>query len=409
MAKYTVQFASPDGKVGTETLEAGSERAAAAKIEADGRTPITVRLSGSGREPQASKRIRRVRGGKAGRNALLNFTHQMAAITESGIPLIAGLKAVGEQTDHARLRAAVARIIGRVEGGRGLAEAMDAEPDVFPVIYVKTVAAGEAAGNVPEVLESLARYMEQETETRSQVKSAMLYPALVVAALVIASAFMLIFVVPQFARMFDKFGGELPLPTRILLGISDVLTRHYLLATVGVGSVLQGLRVLFRYKGPRAWLDARVLKLPVFGTLLIGVYMTRFIELLSLLTRSALPITQALRITADSISNAPLKQDVRGIVRAVEGGRTLGEAFGETRWITPLVKRMLAIGEHAGRNDQILAYVSKYYETQTKRSIKLLSTLIEPVLITCLAAVVLFFALSIFLPMWKVLKLVGSA
>ncbi len=409
MAKYTIQFASPDGKVGTETLEAGSERAAAARIEADGRTPITVRLAGSGNAPRASTRIRRVRGGKAGRNALLNFTHQMAAITESGIPLIAGLKAVGEQTDHARLRAAIVRIIGRVEGGRALAEAMDAESDVFPDIYVKTVAAGEAAGNVPEVLESLARYMEQEAETRSQVKSAMLYPALVVAALVIASAFMLVFVVPQFAKMFDKFGGELPLPTRILLGISNVLTQHYLLATLGVGSVLQGLRVLFRYKGPRAWLDARVLKLPVFGTLLTGVYMTRFIELLSLLTRSALPITQALRITADSISNAPLKKDVRGIVRAVEGGRTLGEAFGETRWITPLVKRMLAIGEHAGRNDQILAYVAKYYETQTKRSIKLLSTLIEPVLITCLAAVVLFFALSIFLPMWKVLKLVGSA
>jgi len=391
MAKYTIQFASPDGKVGTETLEAGSERAAAARIEADGRTPITVRLAGSGNAPRASTRIRRVRGGKAGRNALLNFTHQMAAITESGIPLIAGLKAVGEQTDHARLRAAIVRIIGRVEGGRALAEAMDAESDVFPDIYVKTVAAGEAAGNVPEVLESLARYMEQEAETRSQVKSAMLYPALVVAALVIASAFMLVFVVPQFAKMFDKFGGELPLPTRILLGISNVLTQHYLLATLGVGSVLQGLRVLFRYKGPRAWLDARVLKLPVFGTLLTGVYMTRFIELLSLLTRSALPITQALRITADSISNAPLKKDVRGIVRAVEGGRTLGEAFGETRWITPLVKRMLAIGEHAGRNDQILAYVAKYYETQTKRSIKLLSTLIEPVLITCLAAVVLFF------------------
>jgi len=409
MPRYTVQFALPSGKTGVELLDAVNERAAAARIEADGRTPITIHAADGDASARTTKMMPRQRGGKKMRRAVLDFTHQLAAVTESGIPVIAGLKAVGEQTDHVRLRAAIARIAGRIEGGRAMAEAMEPESDIFPALFVKTLAAGEAAGNIPEVLNSLARYQEQEQETRAQIRSALTYPALVVGALVLATVFMLTFVVPQFAAMFDKFNGQLPLPTRILLAVSRAMTDHYILLTLGLGGAGYLVRTAFRYKGPRAWLDTQLLKLPVFGNLLIGVYMMRFIDLLALLTRSALPITQSLRVTAESMTNNAIRSDIRGMVHSIEGGRTLAEAFGETRTLTPLVKRMLAIGETAGRTDQILAYVADYYSTQTKRSIKLLSTLIEPVLVTGLAAVVLFFALAIFLPMWKILKLVGTA
>ena len=409
MPRYSVQFALPSGKMGVEIVDAGSERAAAARIEADGRTPVTVRNTDAAAAAASPSRIPRQRGGKKMRRAILDFTHQLAAVTESGIPVIAGLKAVGEQTDHPRLRAAIARIAGRIEGGRALAEAMEAESDIFPPLFVKTLAAGETAGTIPEVLNSLARYQEQEQETRAQIRSALTYPALVVGALVLATVFMLVFVVPQFAAMFDKFNGQLPLPTRILLAISKAITTHYILVVLGVCGAVVGVRSFFGRKGPRAWLDAQLLKLPVFGNLLIGVYMMRFIDLLALMTRSALPITQSLRVTSESMTNDAVKRDIRGMVRSIEGGRTLAEAFAETKILTPLVKHMLAIGETAGRTDQILAYVAGYYSTQTKRSIKLLSTLIEPALVTGLAAVVLFFALAIFLPMWKILKLVGTA
>lgn len=409
MPRYTVQFALPSGRTGVELVDAANERAAASRIEADGRTPITIHSADGNDAAKSTKMVPRQRGGKKMRRAVLDFTHQLAAVTESGIPVIAGLKAVGEQTDHVRLRAAISRIAGRIEGGRAMAEAMEPESDIFPALFVKTLAAGEAAGNIPEVLNSLARYQEQEQETRAQIRSALTYPALVVGALVLATIFMLTFVVPQFAAMFDKFNGQLPLPTRILLAISHAMTDHYILLTLGLFGAGFGIKTLFRYKGARAWLDAQLLKLPVFGSLLVGVYMMRFIDLLALLTRSALPITQSLRVTADSMTNDAIRCDIRGMVHSIEGGRTLAEAFGETKTLTPLVKRMLAIGETAGRTDQILAYVAEYYSTQTKRSIKLLSTLIEPVLVTGLAAVVLFFALAIFLPMWKILKLVGSA
>lgn len=413
MPKYLVQYAEMSGKTGSHVVEAKSERAALVQVESAGRTPISVRPAEVGRirtpGRKGSGRVQRIRGGKAMRRAVMDFTHQLAAVAESGIPIIAGLKAIREQTGHAQLRAALGRVAGRIEGGRSLADALDGEADIFPTIYVKTVAAGEAAGKVPEVLLALTRYQEQESETRSQIKSAMLYPMLVAGALVIATVFMLVFVVPQFAKMFEKFEGELPLPTRILLAISGEITGHYLLVGLGIVGFILGLRTLLSYQFARSWLDARFLRLPVFGNLLLGVYMVRFIELLDLLTQAALPITQAINVTADSMTNAAIRQDVRGMLRAVEGGRSLTEAFAETKWLTPLVKRMLAIGEQAGRTDQIFAYLRTYYARQTERSVKLLSTLIEPVMVSTLAAVVLFFALAIFLPMWKLLKLVGTA
>jgi type II secretory pathway component PulF len=413
LAKFVVQFASPSGKMGQEVLEANSERAAVARIEGSGRTPISVQVAGaSGAKRKASRsagRIRKVKGGKSTRRAVMDFTHQMAAVAESGIPIVAGLKAVGDQTTQVQLKRAIGRMVGRIEGGRTLADAIDAERDCFPEIYAKTLAAGEAAGKVPEVLESLARYQEQEDETRGQIKSAMTYPALVVCSLVLATIILLVFVVPQFATLFTKFGGELPLPTRMLLAVSDVMTNHYLLMIGGAIGLYFLVRHVLSFKVVKTWLDHRLLKLPVFGNLLIGVYMVRFIELLDLLMQAALPITQALRVTRDSMTNEALRTDIRGILHSVEGGHSMTEAFAETKWLTPLVKRMLAIGEKAGRTDQIFTYLRKYYAVQTQRSIKLLSTLVEPVMIVGLAGVVLFFALAIFLPMWKLLKLVGSA
>jgi MSHA biogenesis protein MshG len=415
MPRFIVQYAASNGRIVSGSVEAASQAAALSQIEAGGHTPISVTMAQgkSAAGPQASStllsRLRMIGSGRGLRRALLDFTHQLAAIAESGIPIIAGLKAVAEQTGHPQLRPAVTRIAGRIEGGRSLADALDAEPAIFPPLYAKTVAAGEVAGKLPEVLAALARYYEQEAETRGQVKSALLYPCLVVVALVLAVTFMLIFVVPQFAVMFQKFQGQLPLPTRLLIAISNAVTQHYLIVGAGLVGAFMALRRALRIPAIKSWKDHRVLRLPVFGDILLGVYMVRLIELLDLLMQAALPIVHSLRVTADSMTNAAMEKDVRGMVHSVEGGRSLTEAFSETRWLTPLVKRMLAIGEQAGRTDQIFAYLKKYYATQTQRSIKMLSTLIEPVMVTGLAAVVLFFALAIFLPMWKLLKVIGTA
>ncbi len=412
MPKYLVQYADASGAVTDDLIEAGTERAALAQTEAHGFTPISVRLAHADKQPARTAQAPGRRGKRPSKSlvrAVTDFTQQMAAVAESGIPVVQALRAIREQTAHPALKAALGRIAGRIEGGRTLADALDAEPAIFSTIYVKTVAAGELAGKLPEVFLSLARYQEQEDETATRVKSALFYPALVVGTLVIATLFMLIFVVPQFARMFEQFKGELPAPTRILLFISGAMMNHpgYVLAAVA-GLVLL-FRLALRQEAVRDWLDVHLLSVPVFGKLLLGVYMVRFVELIDLLTQAALPITHAINATADAMTNRAIRRDVRGMLRAVEGGRSLTEAFAGTRFLTPLVKRMLAIGEQAGRTEQVFAYVRNYYVRQTSQMVRLLSTLIEPVMVCCLAGVVLFFALAIFLPMWKLLKLVGTA
>lgn len=407
MPTFTVEFAKPNGQRGSQQVTAAGERAALVQIEREGHTPI--RVTAVKETLKNPERARQPKGGKALRRALLDFTHQLAAVAESGIPIIAGLRAVGEQTGHPELRSAIGRIVGRIEGGRTLADAVDAESALFPEIYAKTLAAGEAAGKVPEVLNSLADYIEQEDETRRQIKSALMYPTLVIATLVLATAVLLIFVVPQFKDLFSKFQADLPLPTVILLSLSDAIISHYILMGLGLAGMFWGLRRLLSYRGVRRRVDHYLLRMPVFGNLLIGIYMVRFIELLDLLMRAALPITNALRVTSESMTNEAMRGDVCGMLRAVEGGRSLSDAFSRTTWLTPLVKRMLAIGEQSGRTDQIFDYLRKYYTQQTQRSIKMMSTLIEPIMVVSLAAVVLFFALAIFMPMWKLLKLVGTA
>lgn len=414
MARFAVQFADSAGRVGTETVEASSEKAVIARIEASGRIPISVQDTAPASLPTRHKSAGRSRLAKFGAErvtsrALLDFTYQLTAVVESGIPIVAGLKAICEQTENGRLRSAINRVIARIEDGRTMADAMSPESDAFPPLYVKTIAAGEAGGKIAEVLAALSRYQEQEADTRGRIKSAMTYPALVVISLVLATTFMLIFVVPQFAKLFERFKGQLPVPTKMLLAVSGVVVNHYVLLLAGLVAAGLALRGLLRVPRVRAKVDEWVLRLPVFGNLLLGTYMVRLIELLDLLMQAALPITQALRVTADSTTNAALRRDVMAMLRSVEGGRSLADAFAETKWLTPLVKRMLAVGEQAGRTDQIFAYLRKYYTTQTKRGVKLLSTLIEPIMVTSLAAVVLFFALAIFLPMWRLLKIMGTA
>lgn len=412
MPKYLVQYADASGAMADEMIEAGTERAALAQTEAHGYTPVSVRAmtSDKDRAKSATPAQRQARRrSKALTRALTDFTQQMAAVAESGIPVVQALRAIREQTTHPVLKGALGRVASRIEGGRTLADAMDAEPDVFSTIYVKTVAAGELAGKLPEVFLSLARYQEQEDETASRVKSALFYPALVVGTLVIATIFMLVFVVPQFARMFEQFKGELPVPTQVLLAISGALMQRPLYVLVGLVGFFLLMRAAVRQEAVRSWIDVKMLSVPVFGKLLLGVYMVRFVELIDLLTQAALPITHAINATADAMTNRAIRQDVRGMLRAVEGGRSLTEAFAGTRFLTPLVKRMLAIGEQAGRTEQVFAYVRNYYVRQTGQMVRLLSTLIEPVMVCCLAGVVLFFALAIFLPMWKLLKLVGTA
>lgn len=418
MPMFNVEFATSDGRTGVETIDAPNERGAVALIETSGRTPIEIvpatgkmpsrAMETSGKGTAARPRAGRLKRGKSARRAVVAVTQQLTSVVESGIPVLSGLRVIADQTEDGKLKSALSRIAARIEGGDSLTEALEQEPEYFSPVYVKTVAAGEASGHLAEVLDTLGRFEEQDLENRGNVRSALLYPALVVGALVVATIVMLWFVIPQFASMFAKFGADLPPVTKLLLGTSTFLKNYALWLLAAAVATPFAWRRIFAFETPRRHLDRLKLHLPVFGPLLRSSYMDRMVELLNLMNRSSLPIIQSLHLTADAMTNVEIRDDVRRLARDVEGGESLGEAFSHARWITPLVKRMLTVGEQSGRTDRIFEYLGRYYRVQTQRSIKTLSTLIEPVLISGLAAIVLTFSLAIFMPMWRMLKLVGT-
>ncbi len=409
MPTYTVEFVNVDGRTGTEQITAPDEGGAAAMIESSGRTPIDVHAAKPAAASHHAETIRKSgRRSKRVRRAVVAMVQQLTSVVESGLPVLTGLRVIAEQTEDTALAGALTRVASRIEGGEALAEALDKEPRYFAPVFVKTVATGEASGHLAEVLDSLGRFEEQELENAGNVKSALIYPGLVVSALVIATILMLWFVIPQFATMFAKFGANLPLLTRVLLKTSTFVRDWALLLVAATFAVPFVWRKLFSLKAPRKQLDQLKFRVPVFGPLLLNSSMERLIELLNLMNRSSLPIVQALRLTADAMENVVLREDVQRLAHEVEGGQTLAEAFSKTKWISPLVKRMLTVGEESGRTDRIFEYLGRYYRVQTQRAIKNLSTLIEPILIAGLAGIVLLFSLAIFQPMWQMLKLVGA-
>jgi len=409
MPTYTVEFAASDGRISTLQVEAPNERGAIAVVETSGGTPIEVRAAAVKSPPAKARFAWRGRRMRGARRAVVSFTHELTAIVESGIPVVAGLRAIAEQTHHRGLQRSLQDVAARIEDGAALAEALQPETGYFNPVYIRTVAAGEAAGQLAEALGTLGRYEEQELENITQVRHALIYPAMVVFALVAAVTFMLLFVVPQFADMFAKFDAELPLATQLLVGGSVLLRDHIWIPIAAIVAGVLVWRRLFACKGPRQWLDRWKLRVPIFGPLMLSAHMRRLADLLYLMTRSSLPIVQGLRLTADSMANAELSTDIHRMAGDVEGGCTLGEAFSRSKWAPPLVKRMLSIGEQAGNTDHILEYLSRYYTSRTQRNIKAMATAVEPLLVTGLAGVVLLFSLAIFSPMWKMLKLIGSA
>ncbi len=407
MPTFTVRYATPDGRQAVRQVNAADARGAAAVVETAGHIPIDVDVRGSGGGRSVSRRTT-ASPGKRGRKAVVAFAQQLTSVIESGIPLLTGLRVIASQTGHKGLRESIERVADRVEGGSALAEALEPESHFFSEVFVKSVAAGEASGHLAEILDALASYEETDLDNRGRIKSALLYPFLVVGALVLATVIMLWSVIPRFAAMFDRMDAELPLITRALVALSTYTRDYALFIFAGLVLFVFAWRRVFALNGPRRWIDGHKLRIPIFGPLLLSGYMHRLVEMLNLMNRSSLPIIQSLHVTADSMSNRVIRDDVRGLVRSIEGGETLGEAFARSRWITPLIRRMLAVAEHSGRTDRVLEYLGRYYASQTQRTIKTLSTLIEPFLIGGLALIVLLFSFAIFMPMWQMLQLIGS-
>ncbi len=331
---------------------------------------------------------------------MVQFSRQMHSLLKAGVPILSALTGLAANVRNRTLAKTLAGVIESLEAGRDFSSSLSQYPDVFSVFYVSLVRVGETSGRLEEVFRQLAAYLDREKKTRDQIKSAMRYPSVVLGTILVAVVIINIFVVPAFSAMFAQYGAELPLPTRILIGMSDLTINHWqeLLASGVV--LIGGIRMYVRSDtGRYKWHKLR-LRLPVIGKVLYQATLARFTRLFALVQRSGIPIVTGLTVVARALDNDFIEERVLSMRDGIERGESLSNTAAGTGVFDHLVLQMLQVGEESGATDELLQDIADYYDDEVDYSIQKLSSAIEPVLTVVLAAIVFLLATGIFLPMW---------
>ncbi len=389
-------------------VEAPSDAQAMLQVDQMGLIPIDVRQVSQGvlGRGGADVMVKVPKDGKAVPMAdLIMMTRQMMTLLQAGVPIMNCMDALVAQTTQPMLRAILQEMQKDIQNGTVLSATFAKFPKTFSTMYIHTVRAGETGGILPEVLSRMADMLENELETTRAVKSALRYPVMVVIALVIAFFVLITFVVPKFAALFARFNTQLPLPTRILIGINTVVRDWWFIAIptlAGLG--FAAYQYVHTVKGRYQW-DTLLLKLPVFGNLILKFSMARFAQMFSMLYKSGVPVLRVIDIVSQTLGNAAIGREVAAMAESVKQGQGLSEPLKKSRYFPPLVVHMISVGEKSGSVDEMLIEVAKNYDMETKYLVRNLTSMIEPMLIVGLGCMVLLLALGIFMPMWNMIKL----
>jgi type IV pilus assembly protein PilC len=339
---------------------------------------------------------------------LVIFSRQFATLINAGLPIVRALYVLSEQTEKKKLKETIDAVRGDVEAGSSLSEALEQHPKVFNRLYVEMVKAGEIGGMLDGVLLRIADQLEKEAELRRKVKSAMIYPLFVMGFALLTLTFLLVFIVPIFAKMFADLGGTLPLPTRIVIGVSNILTSLWgILVYLALGVALfLFLRWRKTERGRKVW--GRVsLRLPVkIGEVVQKVALARFARTLGTLSAAGVPILQALEITATSSGNWVVENALLKSRDAIREGIPIYKPLESEPVFPPMVTRMIAVGEETGDIDGMLQKIAEFYESEVDATVKALTSIMEPLMIVVVGLIVGVIVISMYLPMFKIYELV---
>jgi type IV pilus assembly protein PilC len=390
------------GRLIEGTLEAQDEEIVASTLRGMGYVPVSIDRKGR----SALQVEIKLRGDKVSLKDVAIFSRQLTTMITSSLSLVRALGILAKQTESPALAKVIGEIKDDIERGLSFSQAIAKHPKVFPPVYQAMVRAGETGGVLDDVLVRLADSLERQLELRGKVRSAMTYPIAVLCIVVLIVAAMLMFVVPMFQGMYENLGGELPLPTRLLVGFSELLKKTWFL---GVGAAVAAFFVARRWvrtEEGRLRFDALLLKLPVFGKLLHKTALTRTTRTLAALVRSGVPIMEALDIAAETSGNAVVRQAVLDARRQVGLGEPLATALGDHEVMPPMVVQMIAVGEETGALDDMLDKLSEFYDREVAATVDALTSLIEPMLMVLMGITVGGMIVALYLPMFNIINLV---
>jgi len=399
--KYRVRDRA--GKAIAGTIDAANLQIAGDRLYQLGYFPIKIEEEGNAVSLNLSDLWQRFF--KVKLEEVIFFSQQLSTLYKAGVPLLAALGSLMEQTENKKLKSILEVISRQIEKGSTLFEAISRYPEVFSSVYVNMIRAGETSGMLGQSLDRFVTLADRELRTRDKVKEATRYPKIVIFSLLLAFAALVAFVIPRFAEVFARFNTPLPLPTRIMIGINTIFhTYWYLILGASIGIPIFVRNYIRTEQGRYHW-DKLKTQIPIFGPLFLKIALSRFAYIFVMLNRSGIPILQTLEITSRTINNVILSQAILEIGRKIREGSSMTDAMKESGRFTPLVIQMLSVGESSGTLDEMLMRVTEYYDIEVENSIKKLSTYVEPLLTVVLGVVVLFFALAVFLPWWNLASL----
>jgi len=332
------------------------------------------------------------------------FTRQFSVMIDAGLPLVQCLEILGSQEEDKNFAAVILQTRADVEGGAALADAMRKHPGTFDALYTNMVAAGEAGGILDAILKRLAVYIEKNVKLVSQVKSAMTYPIAVISIAAIVVLVILWKVIPTFAALFAGLGAELPLPTQIVIWLSNSVVRLMPFIVAGVIAGIYGLRQYYATNNGRHTIDRMLLRAPVIGMILRKISVARFCRTLATLISSGVPILDGLEITAKTSGNAIVEDAIMSTRKSIERGETIAAPLKETGVFPPMVSQMIGVGEATGALDTMLAKIADFYEEEVDTAVAGLLTLLEPVMIAFLGVVVGGIVIAMYLPIFSLIS-----
>jgi type IV pilus assembly protein PilC len=353
---------------------------------------------------KAGKAAGGLRGKSVNAKNLAVFTRQFSVMIDAGLPLVQCLEILGTQEEDKHFAKVILATRGDVESGMSLADAMKRHPKTFDPLFTNMIAAGEAGGILDTILKRLATYIEKNVKLKGQVKSAMIYPIAVISIAVIVVAVILWKVIPTFATLFEGLGAELPLPTRVVIAMSNGLVAYMPFIIVGLIAAAFGFKSYYATPGGRHQVDGITLKLPILGILMRKIAVARFCRTLSTLLASGVSILEALEITARTAGNAIVEEAILITRKSIERGETIAAPLKETAVFPPMVVQMIGVGEATGALDTMLSKIADFYEEEVDVAVAGLLTLLEPLMIALLGGVVGGIVIAMYMPIFGLIS-----
>lgn len=395
MIKFFYNARTAEGKKIRGLVEARNEKGAASVLRSKGLVVVGLKEKGQGFLSNLLIIFQRVSS-----NDVVDFTRQLATMVSAGLPLTQALEGLHDQAKPAFAKV-LAEVLNDVRGGSSLHEALSKHSGVFPKIYLALVKSGETGGMLDEVLKKLADNLEKQRNFASRVKSAMIYPIIVLTAMVVVGFLMMVLVIPKLLGMYKEMGAKLPLPTQILIAIASFFSQFWWLLLLTIVGLIYGFIAWKKTPSGRKAVDGFWFKIPLLGRLKEKVILTDLMRTLSMLISTGVSIIEALNIIAEAAGNVIFEEAIKASAKEVEKGTSLAVSFGRYEFFPPIVPQMVAIGEETGKLDEVLARVAIHFEEESDLAIKGLTAAIEPIMIIVLGLGVGFLVMAIILPIYN--------